>query len=156
MEFVVGSRRTGRTTVLLAESAGQSITILCHTQAEKRRLIQEAERAELTIPTPLTYEEAMRPGGLDGVKCISIDNLEFLLSSLFPHVKIRKVVALAEHYKVRDNSPTKQIEPRTDCGRQPAIEYSVDPRTAPIYSSPGEALRGVVSSETQYNTRLSR
>lgn len=87
-KLIVGDRQSGRTTELIkacAESEAKGLVsyIVCATHDEAFRIAKEAEKMELRIGFPLTYEEFLyRSYTGKNVDKFYIDNLSSVLARI--------------------------------------------------------------------------
>ena len=83
MRIIVTGRLAGKTTKLIKLSAEHDLYIVCQSKHEAARIFEMAQKMEIHINFPLTYQELIeRRYYGKGIKGFVIDNAEFLLQSL--------------------------------------------------------------------------
>jgi hypothetical protein len=96
-KLIIGDRQSGRTTDLIKAAAeeeahGVVCYIVCHSQEEAYRISQEAQKMELSIGFPLTYDEFIhRSYHGTNIDKFYIDNLRMFFSHI-SNVPIEMVV----------------------------------------------------------------
>jgi hypothetical protein len=86
--LIIGDRQSGRTTDLIKAAAndeahGIVCYIVCHSQEEAYRISQEAQKMELSIGFPLTYDEFIhRSYSGTNIDKFYIDNLRMFLTHI--------------------------------------------------------------------------
>jgi hypothetical protein len=89
-KLIVGDRQSGRTTDLIKAAAkdeehGIVCYIVCHSREEAYRISQEAQKMELSIGFPLSYDEFLyRSYSGSNIDKFYIDNLNMFLTHICP------------------------------------------------------------------------
>lgn len=83
MKHIIGSRGTGKSTLLLKESALNGFTIVTLSQSFIKYLIADARTFKLTIPKPISFRDFIN-GNYDKstIKGFLIDDVNLLLKDL--------------------------------------------------------------------------
>lgn len=91
MKVIHWPRASGRTTKVIEESHDHGYHIVCLNLNECKRIVKEARRMNLDIPEPIPFYQFI--GGCvvrgERVKGIIIDNADYLLQQLSPHLPIK-------------------------------------------------------------------
>jgi hypothetical protein len=83
MRIIVLPRGTGKTSILIRESARTGFYIVCLSQDECSRIQREAMELNLKIPFPITHQEFIKGSyNAQGVKGLLIDNADILLERM--------------------------------------------------------------------------
>ena len=92
MKIIYGGRGSGKTTRLIEESAKDEGYIVCITKRACSRVFSQAQKLELDIPFPITYDELIKGQFYGkGIKGFHIDNVEYLLKHICRRVPLKTI-----------------------------------------------------------------
>ena len=89
MEIIYGGRGQGKTVTLIKMSSERNIPILVTTETECKRILKQAEKLNVTIPTPITWNDIIsgniKPRHINS--CV-IDETEYFLDYILGGIKV--------------------------------------------------------------------
>lgn len=96
MKIIIKPRRMGKTTELIKQSNKEWKYIVCHSQQEALRIQEQAQRIDIEIPLPITYQEFLKKQYYGRViRGFLIDNADMLLQHISP-VNIDTIILTGE------------------------------------------------------------
>jgi len=92
MKIIYGGIGSGKTTRLIEESHKDGGYIVCISKRECSRIISVANKMNLTIPFPMTYQELLDEDFYsDNIKSLHIDNVEYFLRYVCGGVPLKTI-----------------------------------------------------------------
>jgi len=92
MDIIIKGKRQGKTTELIKRASKDWLYIICHSQREAHRIQDVAQKMNLKIPFPLTYDEFIKAQYHGrGINGFLIDNIEMLLNHMTWAVPIKAI-----------------------------------------------------------------
>lgn len=90
MKIITGGPLVGKTTKLIEIAARDNLYIVCHGQREARRIAEMADKMDLDILFPITYDEFINWKSMLGsrIKGFVIDNAGMLLGYMARSVPV--------------------------------------------------------------------
>jgi hypothetical protein len=86
MKVVQAPRQSGKTAYIMSLSEQTKQPLVCFSQEEKKRVMDDARNRGVNIPEPVTLIE-VTSGRAQG-KTVMVDNLDLLLTFVFPGITI--------------------------------------------------------------------
>lgn len=86
MKVVQAPRNSGKTAYIMSLSEQTKKPLVCFSQLEKKRVMEDARNRGVNLPEPVTLQE-VTTGRAQG-KEVMVDNLDLMLSFILPGVTI--------------------------------------------------------------------
>ena len=86
MKVVQAPRNSGKTAYIMSLSEQTKKPLVCFSQAEKKRVLEDARNRGVNIPEPVTLIE-VSTGRAQG-RTVLVDNIDLLLTIMWPGITI--------------------------------------------------------------------